>query len=101
MLGAIQSALVLGHAPDTHLGEFHSNPLDAKGVFDERFVDDGQVFGRPFQFDPLLRALDAALVSFGATQGMCRARQRQELCAPAVSARAPDGVSGMGHAVRA
>ena len=37
-------------------------------VGDEWFVDDGQVFVRPFQFDPFLRALDGALATFGATQ---------------------------------
>ena len=69
MLGTVQSALVLGQARDAHLGEFLSNPLEAKGVCDEWFVDDGQVFVHPFQFDPFLRALDAALASVGATWG--------------------------------
>ena len=72
MLGTIQSVLVLGQARDTRLGEFLSNPLDAKGVCDEWFADDGQVFVRPFLFDPLLRALDAALASFGATRRSAR-----------------------------
>ena len=62
-----------------------SNPLDAKGVCDEWFVDDGQVFVGPFSLDPLLRALDAALASFGATRGVvCGARQRQEVRASAL-----------------
>ena len=54
---------------------FLSNPLEAKGVCDEWFVDDGQVFVRPFQFDPLLRALDAALASSGASR-VCTATSR-------------------------
>ena len=54
MLGTIQSALVLGQARDAHLGEFLSNPFQDKGVCDEWFVDDGQVFVRSFH----LRALD-------------------------------------------
>ena len=41
VLGTVQSALVLGHARDTHLGEFLSSLLEAKGVCDEWFVDDG------------------------------------------------------------
>ena len=45
MFGTIQSTLVLGQARDGH------------------------VFVRPFSFDPLLRALNAALASFGATRG--------------------------------
>ena len=69
VLGTIQSALVLGHARGTHTGEYVSNPLEAKGVCDERFVDDGQVFVRSWSFNPWLRALDAALASFGATRG--------------------------------
>ena len=49
-------------------------------VCDKWFVDDGQVFVRPFQFDPFLRALDAAPAPFGATGGEVPcARQRQEL----------------------
>ena len=61
---------MLGQARDAHFGEFLSNPLEAaKGVRDEWFVDDGQVSVRPFQFDPFLRALDAALASFIATRG--------------------------------
>ena len=67
MLGTIQSALVLGQVRDARLGEFLSNPLEDKGACEEWFVDDGQVFGRPFQFDPFLRALDGALATFGAT----------------------------------
>ena len=68
VLGTVQSALELGQARDAHLGEFLSNPLEAKGVCDEWFVGDGQVFVRPFQFDPFRRALDAALTTFGATK---------------------------------
>ena len=44
-----------------HLGEFLSNPIEDKGVCDEWFVNDGQVFVRPFQFDPFPRALDSGL----------------------------------------
>ena len=66
VLGTIQSALLLGQAPDAHLGQFISNPLKAKGVCDEWFVDDGQAFVRLFS---LLRALDAALASFGGHPG--------------------------------
>ena len=69
VLGTFQSALVLGQARDAHVGEFLSNPFEAKDVYNEWFVDDGQVFVRPFQFDPFHRALDAALASFGATLG--------------------------------
>ena len=68
VLGTVQSAVVLGQAREAHLGEFLSNLLEDKGVCDEWFVDDGQVFARPFQFDPFLRALDAALATFGATR---------------------------------
>ena len=69
VLGTIQSALVLGQARAAHLGEFLSNPAEHNGIFDEWFVDDGQVFVRPFQFDPFLRVLDGALATFGATRG--------------------------------
>ena len=62
VLGTIQSALVLEQARDMHLGSSSPNPPEAKGVCDDWFVDDGQVFVRPFQFDPLLRALDAGRV---------------------------------------
>ena len=68
VLGTIQSALALEQARDAHLGEFFSNLLEAQGVCDEWFVDDGQVFVRPFQFDHFLRALDASLASFGSTR---------------------------------
>ena len=61
VLGTVQTALVSAQASEAHLGEFLSNPLEAKGVCDESFVDDGQVFVRPFQFDPFLRALEGAL----------------------------------------
>ena len=43
--------------------------LESKGVCDEWFLDDGQVFVRPWSFDGWLKALDAALASFGATRG--------------------------------
>ena len=52
MLGTLQSALVLGQARNAQLGEFFSNPIEAKVVCDEWFVDDGEVFVRPYQFDP-------------------------------------------------
>ena len=94
MLGTMQSALVLGQARDAHPGEFLSNPTEDKGVRDEWFVDDGQVFVRPFQFDPFLRALDRALATFGATQVRCT-RQRQELRALALPSRASARVSGL------
>ena len=68
VLGTIQSALVLGQARAAHLGEFLSSSIENKGVCDDWFVDDGQVFVRPFQFDPFLRALDGALATFGATR---------------------------------
>ena len=45
-----------------------SSPTEDKGVCDEWFVDDGQVFVRPFQIDPFLRALDGALATFRATR---------------------------------
>ena len=67
VLGTIQSALVLGRARDTSLGEFFSSSLKAKGVCDVWFVEDGHVFARPWSFDPWLRAADAALASSGAT----------------------------------
>ena len=47
-------------------------------------------------FDPLLRTLDAALASFGATRGC----ERQELDASALPTRAQDGICGVGLAVR-
>ena len=65
VLGTVQSALVLGQARDAHLGEFLSNPLEAKGVCDEWFVEDWKVFIRPFQFDPFLRALDSEKTAWG------------------------------------
>ena len=46
-------------------------PSRTKGVCDEWFVDDGQVFARPFQFDPFLRAPDAALRVPGGTRRTC------------------------------
>ena len=66
VLGTIHSALVLGEARDAHMRDFFSSPLEAKGVCDEWFVDDGQVFVRPWSFDKWLRALEAAISSFGA-----------------------------------
>ena len=39
VLGTIQSALVVGHARDTHRSEYISNPLEANGVCDEWFFD--------------------------------------------------------------
>ena len=60
---------MVGQARASHLGEFLSNPTEHNGVCDEWFVDDGQVFVRPFQFDPFLRALDGAFATFGATRG--------------------------------
>ena len=50
VLGTIQSSLVLGDARGAHLREFFSSPLEDKGVCDEWFVDDGQVFGRLLSF---------------------------------------------------
>ena len=67
MLDNIQSALVLGQARGAHLGSSSPNSED-KGVCDEWFVDDGQVFVRPFQFDPFLRVLDGAHATFSATR---------------------------------
>ena len=64
VLGTIQSALVLGDARHTHLRDFLSSLRKAKVVCDEGFVDDGQVFVRPWSFDGWLRALDAALTPF-------------------------------------
>ena len=64
VLGTIQSELVLGDARDTHLRDFLSSLRKAKGVCDEGFVDDGQVFVRPWSFDGWLRAFDAALTPF-------------------------------------
>ena len=76
VLGTIQSAMVSGDARETHLR-------------DEWFVDGGQVFVRPWAFDGWLRALDAALASFGGHPRQCRAWQREELrSAPLLSARA-------------
>ena len=72
VLGTIQSDLVSSDALDTHLRDSLSSPLKSKGVCDEWFVDDGQVFVRPWSFDKWLRALDAALASFGATRGWSR-----------------------------
>ena len=40
-----------------------------KGVCDEWYVDDGQALVRPALFDSWLRALDMALLSFGAIRG--------------------------------
>ena len=44
-----------------------SSPHEHKGVSDEWFVDNGQIFVRPLSFDGWLRASDAALTSIGAT----------------------------------
>ena len=68
VLGTVQSVLVLGDALDTHL-RLPLLPLESKGVCDEWFVDDGQVFVRPWSFEGWLRALDAALASFRETRG--------------------------------
>ena len=85
-----------GSRRDAHLGECLSNPIQDKGVSDEWFVDDGQVFVRAFQFDPLLRALDGAL-DLRRHLGVCCTRQRHELRAPALHSRAPARVSGLGR----
>ena len=52
VLGTIQSALVLGQAREAHLDAFLSNTIEDKGVCDEWFVDDGQVFARPSSLPP-------------------------------------------------
>ena len=59
---------------------------ETPSVCDEWFVDDGQVFVRPWAFDGWLRAFDAALVSLGASRD-CDAhgeekRSAQLLCPP-------------------
>ena len=56
VVGTFQSALVLGDARVAHLRDFLSSSLEAQGVCDEWFVDDGQVFVRPWSFDKWLRA---------------------------------------------
>ena len=84
--GTIQSALVLAQVRDTHLGQFTSNPLEAKGVCDDQFVDEEQVLVRPIA--PGLGARPRLL-------------QRQELRASGLFARAQVGVCGVGHAARA
>ena len=40
-----------------------------RGTDDEWYIDDGQVFCRPYLFDQWLQALDRALGTFGATRG--------------------------------
>ena len=85
VLGTIQSALVLGDARGAHPRDFLSSSLEAKGVCDEWFVDDGQVFVRPWSFEEWLRALDAALASFGATRGCaahCNVKSSARLLCP-------------------
>ena len=79
-LAPFKSALVLGEARETHLRDYHSAPFEHKGLCDEWLVDDGQCFVRPRAFDGWLRALDAALATFGATQRLRCTRQCQELC---------------------
>ena len=54
VLGTIQSVLVLGDARDDKMCDFLSSPLEAEGVCDEWFVDDGQVFVWPRSFDQWL-----------------------------------------------
>ena len=46
-----------------------SDAATAPPACDEWYVDDGQVFVRPKDFEAWLRALDAALAKFGATRG--------------------------------
>ena len=48
--------------------ESFSPTTSRPSVCDDLFVDDGQVFVRPFQFGPFLPSLDAALASVGATR---------------------------------
>ena len=89
---SLRQELVMGDARHAHLGELPSSLLEAKGVCDEWFVDDGQVFVRPWPFFPWLRALDAALASIGATWR----RHCQELCPSPLSLRAHVRVCGEG-----
>ena len=98
VLGTIQSALVLGQARDAHRWEFLSNTTEDKGVCDEWFVDDGQVFVCPSQFDPFLRVLNGALATFGATRG-CAVLGNVKSSARLLCPPAPARVSGLGHAV--
>ena len=71
MFGTISSAWawVLGTVSAEGLAEFTSSSFEAKGVCDVWYVDDGQSLVRPALFDSWLRALDMALLSFGATRG--------------------------------
>eukprot|EP00973_Karenia_brevis_P021040 2894177-Karenia_brevis.AAC.1 len=69
VFGSVQSALTLGDARDAHFARSGTDASCYAGACDEWYVDDGQVFVRPMLFDKWLRALDAAIATFGATRG--------------------------------
>ena len=99
VLGSIQSALVMGDAPDAHLRVFLFSPLEAKGVCDEWFVDDGQVFVRLWSFDKWLLVLDGPPSSppLGPLEAARNVKSSARLLCP------PERTSeflGVGHAVR-
>ena len=69
VFGSVQSALTLGKA---RARDF-ATPQGGHGVYvgacDQWYIDDGQAFVQPQVFDAWLRAVDRALLSFGATRG--------------------------------
>ena len=69
VLGAIQSAIVLGTPREVHMRDYLSSPFSKKGACDECYARDGQVCVTPALFDAWLRAMDLVLSTFGATRG--------------------------------
>ena len=55
-----------------------------QGAYDEWYIDDGQVFYQPYLFDQLLRTLDSAIATFGATRGTVAEHNVIKLMPPAV-----------------
>ena len=47
---------------------------------DQWYIDDGQVFVRPNDFEPWLRALDTALARFGASRGTIEQGNAKSSC---------------------
>ena len=93
-LGTIQATLTLGGARQRHWG------CDdvSRGVCDEWYIDDGQVFLRPSAVDSWLRALDAGIASFGGIRGAIF-EETQEFCTPPMSTRVEVTACRLGHAL--
>jgi hypothetical protein len=69
-LGSFQACAVLAsHRPKWTRSSGDADSSTVPVACDEWYIDDGQVFVRPQDFDPWLQALDRALAKFGASRG--------------------------------